>query len=53
MKDPHKQGKASRNKGANGESLKKLSGFYDGTQGTTEQRVKEYTRNVLNNIEGL
>ena len=38
---------------ANENSLHKLADFYKGTSGTTEQRVKSFTQNVINNLEGF
>ena len=38
---------------ANEDTLNKLSDVYKGTAGTTEQRVKAYTQNIVNNLEGF
>jgi len=38
---------------ASEDSLNKLSDFYKNTQGTTEQRVHGFTKNVINSLEGF
>ena len=38
---------------ANEEVLNKFSDFYKNTSGTTEQRIRQYTQNLVNNIEGF
>ena len=38
---------------ANEDTINKLSDIYKNTKGDTAQRVKEFTRNILNGIEGF